>query len=115
LMRVIIAFVISRAILHKSDLLLLDEPFKSLDFSMAMKIQMKILSLWKKYDMTVIMVSHDPEEAIFLSDKILILSKKPSKIKKVINVDLPRPRTTEMHTQERFNNLREELLNEFKS
>ncbi|MFT4303520.1 MAG: ABC transporter ATP-binding protein [Candidatus Woesearchaeota archaeon] len=107
--------LIARALLHNSEIMLLDEPFKSLDFQMAKKMQMKLLELWNIYKPTVLMISHDLDEAIFMADKIVVLSQKPTEVKKIINVDLPRERDLNILTSERFNQIKEEIINEFKN
>lgn len=107
--------LISRALLNNSDIILLDEPFKSLDFNMAGKMQEKVLELWKIHKPTVIMVSHDIDEAIFMADKIIILSDKPTNIKKIINIDLPRDRDQSILTTQKFFELKKEVLNVFQN
>lgn len=83
---------IARALINLPDLLLLDEPFAALDYITRMQLQGKLIEVLKKRLTTVLMVTHDIEEAIFLSDRILIMSKKPGKILKTFHIDLPKPR-----------------------
>ena len=105
--------LISRALLNRSDLILLDEPFKSLDFNMARKMQQKVLELWRTHKPTMIMVSHDIDESIFMADKIVILSDKPTKIKNIINVKLTRNRDPSIVTTKGFFEIKKEVLNAF--
>ncbi|MBW2981643.1 ABC transporter ATP-binding protein [Candidatus Woesearchaeota archaeon] len=105
--------LIARSLLHSSDVILLDEPFKSLDFQMAKKMQLKVLELWNIYRPTVLMISHDIDEAIFMADKIIILSEKPARVKKIVDVNLPRNRDMKILTSRRFNRIKKEVINEF--
>lgn len=105
--------LIARALMNKSDIILLDEPFRSLDFTMANKMQMKVLDLWSKYRPTVVMVSHDIDEAIFMGDRIIVLSDKPTVIKKSIDIVLPRPRDFGILTTEEFIKIKQEVVNAF--
>jgi len=107
--------LIARALLNKSDIILLDEPFKSLDFEMAKKMQQKVLELWSIYKPTIIMVSHDIDESIFMADKVIIFSEKPTLIKKTVKINLPRPRSINLLATDEFRELKQEVLNVFLS
>lgn len=90
---------IARALTFEPSILLMDEPFGLLDQMTRDKMNLELLRVWKKEKTTIstiIFVTHSIPEAVFLSDKIIVLSKRPAKIKKIINVDLPRPRKTEI-------------------
>lgn len=105
--------LIARSLLHNSDIILLDEPFNSLDFHMSRIMQKKVIELWNIYNPTIVMVSHNIDEAIFMANKIIILSEKPTTVKKTITIDLPRKRDWNILTTVKFNKIREEILAEF--
>jgi len=83
---------IARALINEPKALLLDEPMGALDSFTRADLQDKILELWKENGITMILVTHDIDEAIYLSDRIVIMTPRPGKISKLIDVDLPRPR-----------------------
>ncbi|SFB93324.1 ABC transporter ATP-binding protein [Ruminococcus albus] len=83
---------IARALINEPKALLLDEPMGALDSFTRADLQDKILELWKENGITMILVTHDIDEAIYLSDRIVIMTPRPGKISKIIDVDLPRPR-----------------------
>ncbi len=83
---------IARALINEPKALLLDEPMGALDSFTRADLQDKLLELWKKDGTTMILVTHDIDEAIYLSDRIVIMTPRPGKISKIIEVDLPRPR-----------------------
>jgi len=83
---------IARALALNPDLLVMDEPFSNLDTVTAEELKRDVLRLWKQYNMTVIMVNHLIPDAVELSDTIVVMSGNPGEIKKMIAVDLPRPR-----------------------
>ncbi|MBR1423318.1 MAG: ABC transporter ATP-binding protein [Ruminococcus sp.] len=83
---------IARALINEPKALLLDEPMGALDSFTRADLQDKLLELWKDNATTMILVTHDIDEAIYLSDRIVIMTPRPGKISKIIDVDLPRPR-----------------------
>jgi ABC-type nitrate/sulfonate/bicarbonate transport system ATPase subunit len=83
---------IARAFATDADLILMDEPFVSLDQPTRERMQREVLDIWRHRVRTVIFVTHNIEEAVFLADRILILSEKPSRIIAEIRVGLERPR-----------------------
>ncbi|MGC4071969.1 MAG: ABC transporter ATP-binding protein [Nibricoccus sp.] len=83
---------IARALVTQPELLLLDEPLGALDSLTRSYLQLELLRIWRQEQVTVVMVTHDVEEAVFLSDKIVILAPRPGRIRKIVNVDLPHPR-----------------------
>ncbi|MCZ4065794.1 ABC transporter ATP-binding protein [Oxalobacter aliiformigenes] len=83
---------LARAIVSHPKVLLLDEPFGALDAFTRMSMQDELLRIWKERNMTMIMVTHDVDEAIYLSDRIVIMSPRPGRITKILNVPFSRPR-----------------------
>lgn len=83
---------IARALVNKPDVLLLDEPFGALDALTRINMQNEVLKLWEHEKKTMVLVTHDIDEAIFLSDRIVVLSSRPGRVVDIIPVDLPRPR-----------------------
>ena len=98
--------VIARAFATKPELLLMDEPYGQLDIELRFKLEDELLKLWKKTGTTVLFITHNIEEAVYLSEKILVLTNKPTKIKKTLVNDLPRPRSV---TDPAFIKLRNEV------
>lgn len=84
--------VIARAFAINPDLLLMDEPYSQLDIKLRYYLEDEVIRIWRELKRTVIFVTHNIEEAVYLAERILILTPKPATIKKEIKVDLPRPR-----------------------
>lgn len=84
--------VIGRAFAVNPDLLLMDEPYGQMDIKMRYYLEDEVIRLWKATGSTVLFITHNLEEAVYLAQRVLILSQKPAKIKASIDVDLPRPR-----------------------
>ena len=97
---------IARAFATQPDLLLMDEPYGQLDNSLRYKLEDELIKLWQHTGTTVIFITHNIEEAVYLSERILVLTNKPTGIKKEIVNDLPRPRDV---TDVAFNKLRDEV------
>lgn len=104
---------ICRAIASDPDILIMDEPFSSLDYSTTRKMELELLDVWQEKKITTLFVSHDIDEAIFLADKVIVLSPRPASVKKIFEVKLPRPRTLSMLSSPEFIELRNEILNTF--
>ncbi|MGN0633652.1 MAG: ABC transporter ATP-binding protein [Oscillospiraceae bacterium] len=83
---------IARALANNPPLLLLDEPFGALDTFTKIAMQKELKRIQRQSETTMLMVTHDIEEAVYLSDKVIVLSSRPGKIKRIVNVDLPVPR-----------------------
>ena len=84
--------VIARAFASEPELLLMDEPYGQLDIELRFKLEDELINLWKRTGTTVIFITHNIEEAVYLGERILVLTNKPTKIKEEIINDLPRPR-----------------------
>ena len=84
--------VIARAFAVQPKLLLMDEPYGQLDLQLKYKLEDELLALWKETGTTVIFITHNIEEAVYLSDRILVLTNKPTHIKEFLVNDIPRPR-----------------------
>ena len=74
------------------DLLLMDEPYGQMDVKMRFYLEDEVIRLWQELHSTVIFITHNIEEAVYLADRVLILDQKPSKVKEEVRIDLPRPR-----------------------
>lgn len=83
---------IARAFATKPDLLLMDEPYGQLDIELRFKLEDELIKLWKRTGTTVLFITHNIEESVYLGEKILVLTNKPTKVKKFIVDDLRRPR-----------------------
>ena len=83
---------IIRSLLNHSPILLMDEPFSALDMQNRHKLQEQLIGVWQRFENTIVFVTHDVDEAVFLADKIVLLDKNPGKIAEVISVDIERPR-----------------------
>jgi NitT/TauT family transport system ATP-binding protein len=86
---------IIRSLLNHSPILLMDEPFSALDMQNRHKLQEQLIGVWKRFENTIVFVTHDVDEAVFLADKIVLLDKNPGKIAEIIEVNLERPRKRE--------------------
>lgn len=83
---------IIRSLLNHAPILLMDEPFSALDMQNRHKLQKQLIGVWKRFENTIVFVTHDVDEAVYLADEIVIMDKNPGKIKEVFHVDLERPR-----------------------
>ncbi|MBM7855540.1 ABC-type nitrate/sulfonate/bicarbonate transport system ATPase subunit [Desulfohalotomaculum tongense] len=99
-----------RTVLAKKDILLLDEPFGALDAITRFKMQSWLLQVWHRFKRTVLFITHDVEEAVYLSDKIYVLSQRPGRIKLEVDVPLARPRIPGMITGAHFVKIKEKIL-----
>jgi len=84
---------IVRALANQPRILLMDEPFAALDAQTRCRMQVHLLEIWRKIDVTIVFITHDLEEAIFLADRILVLSAHPGEVQELIEVPVPRPRS----------------------
>ena len=107
-MRQRVAFL--RTALANQDVILLDEPFGALDALTRANMQEWLLRQWESWGKTVVLVTHDVDEAVLLSDRVYVLTPRPATLKMAMPVDLPRPRSYEMITEDDFVRMKAELL-----
>ncbi|SHE49257.1 NitT/TauT family transport system ATP-binding protein [Seinonella peptonophila] len=100
---------IGRAYAVQPEILLMDEPFGALDIVTREMMQDELLRIWSERKKTVIFITHDLEEAMYLSDRIILLSPRPGRIKEVIPIDFPRPRSGQLRESQEFYQLRNQL------
>ena len=101
---------IARSLINRPNALLLDEPFGALDAFTKINLQQEVLRIWEKEKTTLILVTHDIDEAIYLGDRVMVMSEKPGSIEKVISVELPRPRD---RAGDDFDYFRKKVYHEF--
>jgi len=101
---------IARALATFPRVLLMDEPFAALDYQTRLMMQENLLSLWEEFGTTVVFVTHDVDEAIFLSDRILLMSASPGRIVKDIANPLPRPRTQMISSEAKFLEIKRDCM-----
>ena len=97
---------IARAFAVEPELLLMDEPYGQLDIDLRFKLEDELLRLWKASGTTVIFITHNIEEAVYLADRVLVLTNCPTRVKAEFTVDLPRPRD---YTSPEFLELRKRI------
>jgi NitT/TauT family transport system ATP-binding protein len=104
---------IARAFAINPEILLMDEPFSALDEFTREKLHEDLLRIWRQTNKTVVFVTHNIAESVFLSDKVFVLSPHPGRLSAEIKIDLPRPRLPEMRNSPHFNNLVVKIRNSF--
>ena len=103
---------IARAYAADPEVLLLDEPFGALDAQTRVQLQTELLETWQKEKKTCFFITHDVDEAIILAQRVIIMSARPGRIKKIVDIDIPYPRTQATKTDPRFLELKTEIWNE---
>jgi NitT/TauT family transport system ATP-binding protein len=100
---------LARALATNPEVLLMDEPFAALDAQTRDLMQVELLRIWQQARKTVLFVTHQIEEAVYLSDRVMVMTKRPGNAKKVFDIGLPRPRDYEMRVTPQFNDLKLEI------
>lgn len=101
---------IARVLVMNSKVLLMDEPFGALDAFTRMNLQDDLIELWQKEKFTTVFVTHDVDEAVYLSDRIVVMTASPGKVKTIVDVDISRPR---IRTSEEFTEIRNYVLEQY--
>ena len=99
-----------RTMLLGQEMVLLDEPFGALDALTRVQMQEWLLTLWDSMNSTIILITHDMDEAILVSDRVYVLTSRPGRVKMILDVDLPRPRDFEAVTSPTFAVLKAKLV-----
>ncbi len=102
-----------RTYLFSNDIMLLDEPFGGLDAMTKQKMQQWVLEVFKNLKSSILFITHDIDEAIFLSDKIYVFSERPASVKAEFEVNIPRPRDNDTLTSTQFNEMKKKILKLF--
>ena len=103
---------IARAYAADPEVLLLDEPFGALDAQTRVQLQSELLNTWEHEKKTCFFITHDVDEAIILAQRVIIMSARPGRIKRIVDIDIPYPRTQATKTDPRFLELKTEIWNE---
>jgi ABC-type nitrate/sulfonate/bicarbonate transport system, ATPase component len=106
---------IARALSYRPKMLLMDEPFGALDALTRHHMQELLTRIWEKHRLTVLFITHDVEEAVYMSDRVAVMSNRPGRIKEIIDVDLERPRHYDMVASQRFQQLHRAVLDSIRA
>jgi NitT/TauT family transport system ATP-binding protein len=101
---------LARVLVNRPRVMLMDEPFSALDAQTRLMMQELLLEVWAEYGMTVIFVTHDIDEAVYLGSRVAVLTRRPGRLKALFDVDLPRPRTVDVLVSEEFMKLKRNCL-----
>ncbi len=93
---------ITRALVHDPPLLLMDEPFGALDAITRDEMNLELLRIWREAKKTVLFITHSIAEAVFLGDRVIVMTPRPGRVAEIIPIDLPRPRTTTLRDDPKF-------------
>jgi NitT/TauT family transport system ATP-binding protein len=106
---------IARALSYRPKILLMDEPFGALDALTRHHMQELLTGIWEKHRLTVLFITHDVEEAVYLSDRVAVMTNRPGRIKTVVPIDLPRPRAYDIVATKEFQVLHRTVLDSIRS
>jgi len=101
---------IARALVNRPEVLLMDEPFGALDFQTRLSMQELLLKVWSEFHPTIMFITHDVEEAIFLADRVYVMSKRPGRMKEELEVPFSKPRTFDILTTAEFVRIKDRVL-----
>lgn len=101
---------IARALVNRPEVLLMDEPFVALDFQTRVSMQELLLRIWYEFHPTILFITHDVEEAVFLADRVYVMTKRPGRIKEEVFVAFPKPRTVDVVTTSEFVAIKDRVL-----
>ncbi len=105
---------IARALVNRPEVLLMDEPFGALDFQTRLLMQELLLKVWSEFRPTIMFITHDVDEAIFLGDRVYVMSRRPGRLKEQVDVPFPKPRSMSVLTDPAFISLKERVLQSIK-
>jgi NitT/TauT family transport system ATP-binding protein len=105
---------IARALSYRPKILLMDEPFGALDAQTRSTMQELLTHVWETHKITVLFVTHDVDEAVFISDRVLVMTARPGRFKDDVNVELPRPRDFEMMASAEFLEYKQRIFREIR-
>jgi NitT/TauT family transport system ATP-binding protein len=106
---------IARALSYRPKMLLMDEPFGALDALTRHHMQELLTRIWERHRLTVLFITHDVEEAVYMSDRVAVMSNRPGRIKELIDIDLDRPRHYDMVATPRFQQLHRAVLDSIRA
>lgn len=101
---------IARALISEPDILLMDEPFGALDYQTRLLMQKLLLRLWAHFRPTILFITHDVGEAVFISDRVIAMTRRPGRVKREVRVHAPKPRDYEFLASGEFTSLEHELV-----
>ena len=93
---------LARVLVNRPRVMLMDEPFGSLDAQTRLAMQELLLDVWSEFQMTILFVTHDIDEAVFLGSRVAVLTRRPGRLKTIVDVDLPRPRKIDVLVSPEF-------------
>jgi len=101
---------LARVLVNQPSVMLMDEPFGSLDAQTRLKMQELLLDVWSEFKMTILFVTHDIDEAVFLGSRIAVLTRRPGRLKSILDVELPRPRSEDVLVSPEFMRLKRNCM-----